>query len=845
MEGHVFKSAVKRQERLDSLSRSSPKLRFVMPVLAALFILTLVAGFGLVWRLQSEVSGSVGDPIVADVELTWILLGGLAGLLAVTIWLLWTNSRERDALLDERKAYIQQQLAAFDNAHDPIIVVDELGQIENVNVAAERLFGQGRADLRRQDFSRLFEIDASDDADFLARLRISKDELAAGVTRELWGYSDNGARFPVEAAMRAMAGGDSRRIVIIARDMSERREAQEALRKSERQFRLLINGVTDHSLFMIDPDGLVTSWNDGAARLFGYGADEVVGGSFERFHLEEEIAEHLPRRSLAEAKEQGRFEGLGWRVRKDGSRFWADVVLETIHDDDGNLLGFAKIVRDISERKRVEQLKDEFVSTVNHELRTPLTSIAGSLGLLEGGAGGELPAGAARLIAIAHANCQRLIRLINDMLDVEKIESGKMQFEMTHQSLADVVNRSVEAMSHYTHKSEIRIEVAVSEGSEVRGDLDRLIQVVTNLVSNAVKFSPPSGRVHVSVTPLDRLVRLCVADDGPGIPAEFCSRIFTKFAQADSSDTRQKGGTGLGLVIAKDIVERHGGQLWFESEAGHGARFYVDLPRVSSAVVQTDAAAENTVLLCEDDADIAAILTQILEREGVVVETAQTIAQARAALAEPHRYRALLLDLILPDGDGISLIRSLRARKETQELPVIVVSAEAERGRESAGAGALNVVDWMDKPVELERLRRAVHAALGPTPMRRPVVLHVEDDHDILQVTASALSGCGEIVPVDSLAAARAFLARRTPDLIILDIGLGDGSGLDLLPELGAGAQTLIPVVIFSVQDSPGILLPQIKAVLVKSKTSLNQLAQTVQQLLDRARPITERKIAV
>lgn len=840
----MSRSEADQQAWLNGLSESSPKLRFIVPVLAALSTFTVLAASGLVWRLNTVVAGFAPNPIVQTAALTGVLLAGLALLLVATAWLLWTRSRERDALLDERKVYIRQQLAAFDNAHDPIVLLDRTGRIELVNVAAERLFGHSRNDLRMQDFSRLFEIDICED-DLLARLRITKVELDAGATRELWGYNDCGARFPVEATIRAMASSGSGQVIIFVRDKSERRAAQEALRKSERQLRLLINGISDNSLFLIDPNGLVTSWNDGAARLLGYDANEVIGQSFERFHLDEEIAEGLPRRCLAIAKEEGRFEAQGWRVRKDGNRFWADTTLETILDDDENPIGFAKIVRDISEKKRVEQLKDEFVATVNHELRTPLTSIAGSLGLLAGGAGGELPAGAARLIAIAHANCQRLIRLINDMLDVEKIESGKMRFEMAHQSLADIVNRSVEAMSDYADQPDIRIEVTADQGSDVRGDADRLVQVVTNLVSNAVKFSPRGGCVYVSVMSIDRLVRLCVRDEGPGIPDEFRSRIFTKFAQADSSDTRQKGGTGLGLVIAKEIVERHGGALWFESEVGNGAQFYVDLPRASGIVTQTGTGAEHTVLLCEDDADIAAVLTQILEREGLAVETAHTIAQARAALAEPDRYRALLLDLVLPDGDGISLIRSLRGAKETHELPIIVVSAEAERGRESDGAAALNVVDWMDKPVEIERLRRAVHAALGRVATQRPVVLHVEDDHDILQVTASALSGCGEIVPADSLAAARAFLARRAPDLVILDIGLGDGSGLDLLPELGAPAKTLIPVVIFSVQDSPEVLLPQIKAVMVKSKTSLNQLAQTVQQLLDRAKPITERKIAI
>jgi signal transduction histidine kinase len=236
-------------------------------------------------------------------------------------------------------------------------------------------------------------------------------------------------------------------------------------------------------------------------------------------------------------------------------------------------------VRDISERKQVERLKDEFVSTVNHELRTPLTSIAGSLGLLGGGAAGQLPPAAHRLIAIAHANCQRLIRLINDMLDVEKIQSGKLRFDMVAQNLPEVVRRSVEAVGGYALGLGVQVEVFVeADDIAVSADCDRLVQVATNLLSNALKFSARGGSVHISVSRVGPLARVSVRDTGPGIPAEFRARIFTKFAQADSSDTRQKGGTGLGLVIAKEIVEHHGGCLWFESEVGKGACFFVDLP---------------------------------------------------------------------------------------------------------------------------------------------------------------------------------------------------------------------------------------------------------------------------
>ena len=824
------------------LANSIPKLRssFGLPewVFSGLLLLMVSLGLASAWILSTDATSQL---LFAE---TRILLFAMAvsviALLAAAAWLLWMNARDKNMLVAQRQVFITNQLSSFDSARDPIILIHRSGRIELANLAAESLFGHPRNELHGRDLSSLIEIDATS-RDLPNRLLLSPAELKAGVVRELWGRKASGERFSIETTLRNMAAGDGERISVFIRDVSERRAAQDALRASEQKFRLLVNGVSDHALFMIDPAGIVTNWNAGAERMSGYSAGEVIGQSFVRFHTDEDNAAGIPQQTLTQARETGRSESQGWRVRKDGSRFWAESILHAVRADDGTLLGFAKITRDISERKRIEQLKDDFVSTVNHELRTPLTSIAGSLGLLAGGAGGELQPGAARLIGIAHANCQRLIRLINDMLDIEKIQSGKMLFKMSRLSFADVARRSVEAMGDY---GDVRIDLSASEPCDVRGDNDRLIQVITNLVSNAVKFSPPKGRVAVSMERVGLIARLCVRDEGPGIPDEFRSRIFTKFAQADSSDTKQKGGTGLGLVIAKEIVDRHGGRLWFESDVGHGTSFFVDLPIVDATSVPNWQSLPQ-VLVCEDDADTAAVLAQVIERDGLAVEIVGSIREARDALARPNAYQALLLDLGLPDGDGIFFIRELRMSEATQSLPIIVVSAQAQRGRDGIDSTALNVVDWLDKPIEFDRLQRAVHLALHRLSVQRPVILHVEDDHDILQLTASVLGPCGEIVPAESLAAAREFLARRVPDLVILDVGLGDGSGLELLPDLSQRSETLIPVVIFSVHDSTGLLLPQVRAVMTKSKTSLLQLAQTVQQTLDASRPLMERKIAV
>jgi PAS domain S-box-containing protein len=594
---------------------------------------------------------------------------------------------------------------------------------------------------------------------------------------------------------------------------------------------------------VLNTDGGLEAINAAAEQLFGRSKDAIEG-----MHISEIMdlappgdAPFLTRLEAAHGPlATAPMRELTAR-RSDGDEAPVNVTVRSMHMTDGLYIGV--YARDISDRKRVERLKDEFVSTVSHELRTPLTSIAGSLGLLAGGMT-ELPEGPTRLIGIAHANCQRLIRLINDMLDVEKIESGKMKFDMAPLTLAEAAQRSIDSVRGYADQLGVEIQFrAPDEELCVRADIDRLVQVGANLISNALKFSKTGDRVEVSILRRGRVARLSVADHGPGIPDEFRARIFTKFAQADSSDTRQKGGTGLGLVIAKEIVDRHGGRLWFESEPGHGTQFHVDLPLADDAV-----APEGTgprLLVCEDDADVAEVLRQTLVRDGFSVDVVGSVADALAALSVSNCYRALVLDLVLPDGDGVALIQTLRVMPGARDLPIVVVSAEAERGREALGGVALNVVDWMEKPVDVIRLRRAVIAALARSSAERPLILHVDDDPDILHVTAAALTPCGEVASAESLAAARAFLAQRTPDLVILDLTLGDGSGLELLADLNDRQGRPIPVLVFSAQDTDQLILKRVALAMTKSKTSLTSLADAVRRLVEPPAPKpTKRRLA-
>jgi signal transduction histidine kinase len=245
--------------------------------------------------------------------------------------------------------------------------------------------------------------------------------------------------------------------------------------------------------------------------------------------------------------------------------------------------GLLRALRYASERKRLERLKDEFVATVSHELRTPVTSIVGALGLLAGNAGGSLPESAKRLLAIANTNSQRLVGLLNDILDIQKMEVGRIVFEFERVEVRPLIERAIEAHRAFAAGHGVRIRLDPASGAvDVRADPDRLMQVVTNLISNAIKFSPPGEEVVVAIEMRNETARISVRDHGRGIPDEFKPRIFDKFAQADATDARQKGGTGLGLSIVKQIVDRLDGAVGFEDALGGGTIFCVELPSLAA-----------------------------------------------------------------------------------------------------------------------------------------------------------------------------------------------------------------------------------------------------------------------
>ena len=729
-------------------------------------------------------------------------------------------------------------------APDAMVVVNQGGEIVLLNVQAEKQFGYRRDELIGQKVMNIIpegfaERLIADD------LRSSEDALAQqiGTGIELNARRKDGSEFPIEIMLSPLESAEGVLVTAAIRDISVRRAVERHLGQLEGRYRGLLEAAPD-AMVVVNQSEEIVLLNVQAEKQFGYRRDELLGQKVTNI-IPEGFAERLISDALR-STEDALAQQIGTGIeltgrRKDGDEFPIEIMLSPLESAEGILVTAA--VRDISVRKHTERLKDEFVSTVSHELRTPLTSISGSLGLLVGQWAGKLPESAARLLTIAHTNSQRLVRLINDILDIEKIEFGRIVFKLGRTDVITLVEQVIESNRGFAEGYDVRVrlETALLDG-EVNADPDRLAQVITNLLSNAIKFSPAEGEVLVTIEKHNDAVRILVRDHGSGIPVDFRPHIFKKFAQADATNTRQKGGTGLGLSIAKQIVERLDGEIGFDDAPGGGTIFHVELPVWDGgADWDTDAVTGAArILLCEDDRGAAIVMRERLRLAGYAADFAYT-ANAAIDRATASDYAAFLVDLQLPDGDGLDLMIRLRGQRRYRSTPIIVISGDPNRGRDDSRSPKLNVLGWLSKPVDFEHLIGVVRTAILSDPGRRPRILHVDDDHQTLAAVTDVLNAMADVVSADSLKVARRELAANSVDLAVLDISLGSESGLDLLPSLLDRSGDAIPVIVFSVNVDGQTRDGQIQATLAKSGTSLeNLLATCVTVWRSRLSPVTK-----
>jgi PAS domain S-box-containing protein len=593
-----------------------------------------------------------------------------------------------------------------------IIVLDPGGIVISWNDGARKLKGYDAAEAIGRHFSlfypsELLEQNQPDRA--LATVR-----EAGRMEEEGWRLRKDGTRFWASVVITQIIGanGEIRGFSMITRDLSERRRQDEMLRMSEERFRLLVEGVKDYAIFMLDPGGHIVSWNLGAQKNKGYEASEIIGQHFSVFYPPEVAAIGWPEQELRNALRDGRFEDEGWRIRKDGSRFWASVVITALHDATGRHRGFAKVTRDLTERRRVTALEDEgrrvtnFLAMLGHELRNPLAPISNALELLKR----EKTESA----VIAHTRdiigrqLRQMTRLVDDLLDVGRITSGKIHLESKPVRLRDAIAEAAEAVRPLIESKSQTLHLQYQEADPwISGDRARLIQIVSNLIHNAAKFTHNSGNVHVSLSQVGEDADISVRDDGPGIPPKDLQRIFDLFVQGEQNMARSQGGLGLGLSLVQQLTTLHGGRVsaFSTGRPGEGSEFVVQFqttqPPIATLEAEPRPVGEQRVLVVDDNVDAAETMALLLEALGYKSSVAHGGLPAIEAV-KAQDPDVVLLDIGLPDLNGHEVARRLRAEM-INPPPLIAITGYGQASDRDTSLEA-GFRAHLTKPVDVDKL---------------------------------------------------------------------------------------------------------------------------------------------
>jgi PAS domain S-box-containing protein len=724
-----------------------------------------------------------------------VLLAGLIAACCVALAALVRHSRERLHRIETLNKNLERDAAAQSEQLHAILAAVRVGTWSH-DLISNRLVLQGRVVLESRnevhgfpprtehDFKELVQaVHPEDRSRFQEACRLTAEGVSASIELEIRIVQpDNSVRWILwEGGISSCTEGRPVRLGGIHLDITKRKNAEiallesdaevrqlnqtleqrvragvEKLLDSERSFRLMVEGVQDYAIFMLDTEGRAVSWNLGAERIFGYSAEEIlgtehpsekiIGKHFSIFCPEEDIRRGAPEEELRLASIEGRAEREAWRVRRDGSRFWASVVITAVHDDSGDLCGFSKITRDITERRQVQQQLEEqrrgaeqanqaksgFLAAMSHEIRTPMNAILGMTDLLWETELNEDQRHYVEIFRMAGAN---LMDLINNILDLSKIESGRLELEKTEFNLETVVTGVFDLLSPKAREKGIvvRWEIAPEVTRRLLGDAARLRQILVNLMGNAIKFTA-LGEVGISVRrreggPPGEL-SFVVSDTGVGIPPEKLKAIFDPFAQGDSSIANRYGGTGLGLAICRRLVESMNGVLYVMSEPGRGSSFHFTARFEAASGSQPPAQLEKSaspepasriparkILVAEDSLDNQFLIQAYLKQQPYALIF---VADGKAAVEKcvnqwakqspEGPFDAILMDVKMPVMDGLTathLIRETEQKRDRKPVPILALTANAER-EDIEACRAAGCTAHLAKPVSKAALLRAI-----------------------------------------------------------------------------------------------------------------------------------------
>jgi hypothetical protein len=676
------------------------------------------------WRIRKD-----GSPFWASVVITPVRTrsGELAGFAKVT-----RDLTERRSAVERRQTDAERFGLLIESVRDyAMFIIDPNGKVATWNAGAQRIKGYQATEIIGRHFSAFYPR-----SDVLAGKCELELEIATRDGRfedEGWRLRKDGSRFWANVVITALRGPSGTLVGFgkVTRDLTERKTAEERRRVDDQRFALLVGSVKDYAMFILDPAGNVATWNIGAERIKGYTASEIIGSHFSRFYPEAEARSGKCEHELTVAASEGRFEDEGWRVRKDGSQFWANVVISAIRDDLGNLVGYSKITRDLTERKRAEQeaaarqaaeqanrTKDEFLAMLGHELRNPLAPIVSAIQLLK--LRGDQRS--AREHQVIERQVKQMIHLIDDLLDVSRISRGKIELKKAPVDLRDALAKATEIAIPLFERKRQDFEVEVpSYPLTVDGDDARLTQVFANLLNNAAKYTEEGGRIGLTVRHDKPHIVVEVHDNGIGIDPALLPRVFELFVQGYQDADRAEGGLGIGLTLVRSLVQLHGGEVSAHSGGSRtGSRFVVRLPAVDPPLgvgvepdpersAPTEVASERRQILVVDDNDDARILlADVLATFGHTVRSAAD-GPAALALLDVFEPDVAILDIGLPGMDGYELaarIRSLPGHKQLRLLALTGYGQPDDATHTKAAGFDVHLV----KPIDIQRLLSCIVA---------------------------------------------------------------------------------------------------------------------------------------